>query len=94
MNPSYIKELCAKHFSVSIEDIEGHCRKRKIVKARQAAMFLMKRFTNNSFEYIGSLFSGREHTTVIWSIKVVKNSIDCKDDYLYNDIPVLEELVK
>lgn len=87
---SFIKELCCRHFNVSAEQIEGNCRNRQIVRARQAAIFLMKRFTDYSHKKIGDHFSGRDHTTICHSIQVVNNSIYCKDDYLYKDIQILE----
>ena len=46
-------------------------RSRYLVRPRQIAMYLSKNLTSKSLPDIGREFSGRDHTTVIHSIKTI-----------------------
>lgn len=71
-----IAKLVADHFEVPIETLSSKTRKRKVVIARQLSMYLAKNFTDNSLQNIGNNFGGKDHSTVIYSIKTVKDLID------------------
>lgn len=47
----------------------GRRRVREIVFPRQEAMLLSRRLTAHSTTVIGKHFGGRDHTTVLWSLK-------------------------
>ncbi|MCY4513418.1 MAG: chromosomal replication initiator protein DnaA [Bdellovibrionales bacterium] len=70
--PEEIQKKVAKSFSVCIEDLQGKSRTKNIVTARQTAMFLIKTLLRKSLNDVGRLFGGRDHTTVINSLKKVK----------------------
>jgi chromosomal replication initiation ATPase DnaA len=53
-------------------------RTRDIVKPRQIGMFLSKHMTNRSLPEIGRTFGGRDHTTVLHSVRKVEELI--RDD--------------
>jgi hypothetical protein len=52
----------------------------EIVKVRQVSMFFLREFTRLSLNQIGGLF-GRDHATVLHSIKQVHNHCDTEKDY-------------
>lgn len=56
-------------------------RKREIVNARQIAMYFLKSFTHFSLKSIGDYFGGRDHTTVIHSLKTVNDLMYSDPDY-------------
>lgn len=62
----------AKTFNVSAEDIRSKKRATEVAEARQIAMYVLRETTQLSQKAIGSEFSGRDHTTVIYSISEVK----------------------
>lgn len=70
--PEEIQKQVAKAFSVCVEDLQGKTRTKNIVTARQTAMFLTKTLLRKSLNDVGRLFGGRDHTTVINSLKKVK----------------------
>ena len=70
--PENIQEQVAKAFRISIEDLKGKDRTKNIVVARQTAMFLIKTLLRKSLNDIGYLFGGRDHSTVINSLKKVE----------------------
>lgn len=76
-----IKSVVSLYFSISVEDIEGGKRSQDYTIPRQIAMFLIREFTNLSLPQIGSLFGGRDHTTVLYSIDKIKRELK-KDENL------------
>ena len=78
-----IKKLVAEHFELPIEKLQGKTRKRQVVIARQLSMYLAKNFTNSSLKTIGLNFGGKDHSTVIYSIKAVQDLIDT--DTIFRD---------
>jgi chromosomal replication initiator protein len=74
------------YYGVSIEDIKGKCRKRRIVKPRQVIMFLLRTKARMVLSDIGEVMN-RDHTTVIHSITCIQNDITHPyDDSLEKDL--------
>jgi chromosomal replication initiator protein len=69
-----IKKLICKHFSISIGDIVSSSRKQSIVRPRQMAMYLSRRFTDSPLQDIGRSFN-RYHATALHSINSVEKEL-------------------
>ncbi|MDD9304270.1 MAG: chromosomal replication initiator protein DnaA [Desulfobacter sp.] len=69
-----IKRLVCDEFSITEQDIVSKSRKRRIVKPRQVAMFLSKRYTDQPIKKIGSSFK-RYHATAIYSVNAVEKEL-------------------
>ena len=65
----------AKYYSLTVEDLKGQRRTRNTALARQISMFLIRKLTNLSLKDIGDLYEGRDHTTVLSSIRRIENEI-------------------
>jgi len=67
-------------FGVRTADLQSQRRTRTVTLPRQVAMFLCKRHTQKTLAEIGGFFGGRDHTTVLHSIRKieedVKNQLD------------------
>ncbi len=87
-----IKNLVASHYQLSVEELHSKSRKRKIVVARQVSMYLARKTTPHSLESIGKNFGGKDHSTVVHSIKQVKNQIGI-DQYFKEEVQKLEKEV-
>ena len=70
-----IIEETAKFYMLSPEDVKGQSRMRDTVLARQIAMFLIRKLTNLSLKDTGKLFEGRDHSTVLSSIKSIEKKV-------------------
>ncbi|HFA49407.1 MAG TPA: chromosomal replication initiator protein DnaA [Bacteroidetes bacterium] len=89
----FIKSLVADHFKVPVEKLGGKTRKRQFVIARQLSMYLAKHLTDKSLKAIGQMFGGRDHSTVIYSIKTVQDLMET--DLIFKDtVSVLEKKIK
>ncbi len=70
-----IQEAVARHYSVSIDDLVGEKRTKRIVVPRQVAMYLSRELTDSSLPAIGRAFGGRDHTTVIYAVQKVTTQL-------------------
>lgn len=74
-----IQEFIAKKYDIKTSDIISKNNSKKIVLPRQIAMYICKNITNHSYVEIGNQFGGKDHSTVIYSIKKVEGML--KKDY-------------
>ena len=89
----FIKNLVADHFNVPVEKLGGKTRKRQFVIARQLSMYLAKHLTDKSLKAIGEMFGGRDHSTVIYSIKTVQDLMET--DLVFKDtVAELEKKIR
>ncbi|MGY5766101.1 chromosomal replication initiator protein DnaA [Brachybacterium sp. DNPG3] len=61
----------ATYFGLSVEEITGSGRSRRLVSARQIAMYLCRELTDMPLIRIGEEFGGRDHTTVMHANKKI-----------------------
>ena len=71
--PENIIRETAKYYSLKEEDLRGQSRSKNTAMARQVAMHLMRQLTNLSLKDIGEQFEGRNHATVLSSIRKVED---------------------
>jgi ATPase involved in DNA replication initiation len=79
----FLDRLIAKAsviFELRKEQIMSKSRKREIVMARQAVMYVARKRLSNKLEYIAKYF-GKNHGTVIHACKQVENLTEFDDDY-------------
>lgn len=69
-----IGELVSGQFKVSLEDLRSRSRKRSITFPRQVAMYLSRKYTEESLADIGRAFN-RDHSTVLHAIKAVTGQV-------------------
>jgi len=76
-----IIEEAAKYYMLTPEDLKGQRRTRDTALSRQIAMFLIRKLTNLSLKDIGMLFEGRDHSTVLSSIRRIETNIEESPDF-------------
>lgn len=88
-----ILKLVSKHFKVPRNDLLSSRRSRDVVRPRQIAMYLAKSLTSRSLPEIGRRFGGRDHTTVLHSVRKVEQMM--KDDgELQQEIELLKRMLE
>ena len=70
----FIKELVCKQYNISLEEIISPSRKRAIVRPRQVAIYLARKYTDQPLQAIGKSFN-RYHGTAVHSIAAVEKGI-------------------
>ena len=93
INIDMILKEVSTHFSVNISDIKSEKRVRSIMLPRQVAMYLARKMTDLSLVGIGEKFGGRDHATIIHSIKKIENEIKLKRE-LKSTVEKIEQRLK
>jgi chromosomal replication initiator protein len=76
--PAEIMSTVANFYGISQEDLSGSSRIQAIAQARQIAMYLCREQTSLSLPKIGQLFGGRDHTTVMYACRKVREDMNRK----------------
>ncbi len=71
----HIVEAVTRHYDVKLSDLQSKRRHKSITEPRQVCMWLARKRTRFSLQEIGGHFGGRDHTTVMHSIKTVENRL-------------------
>ena len=71
-----IIQSVADYFDLPIEELTSKKRDRKVVLARQIAMYLMREETNYSFTQIGKFLGNRSYVTTAHGYEKIGNKID------------------
>lgn len=83
-----IKKLVADEFGVSVDSLVSKSRKKIIVRPRQIAIFLSRKYTDQPLQKIGKSFN-RYHATAIHAIKAVEDGIKSKNS-TFKQVEILE----
>jgi chromosomal replication initiator protein len=87
-----IKEV-GSFFSIKPSDMKSVKRVRSIILPRQVAMYLSRRLTDLSLASIGEKFGGKDHATIIHSIRKIEEEMKIKKD-LRESVERIEEKIK
>jgi chromosomal replication initiator protein len=88
-----ILRIVSRHYKVPRNDLLSSRRSRDVVRPRQIAMYLAKALTSRSLPEIGRRFGGRDHTTVLHSVRKVEQMM--KDDgELCQEIELLKRMLE
>jgi chromosomal replication initiator protein len=80
MTPSEILSAVAHATGYTIDEINAKRRgKDEVVAVKQLYCYIAKKVTTASLTEIGMTLNGKDHTTVIHSIRVISDFIDVKD---------------
>lgn len=76
-----VLELVAARFDLRAGDIAGKRRHRQVALARQTVLLLCRRLTNHSLDSLGAMVGGRDHSTVLYSIRQAEERAAEDQDY-------------
>ena len=85
LTPETIRDAVARRWKVRPETLTSKRRTKDLTVPRQVAMYLIKEILNTPLMRIGEVFGGRDHSTVIHSIRKVEREIH-EDSRLRRDI--------
>jgi len=87
-----IKKFICDEFSISEKEIISASRQQRIVKPRQIAIFLSKKYTDHSIKTIGASFN-RYHATAIYAINAIEKELKQKT-VLFEQINYLSKKIE
>ncbi|MDR2018162.1 MAG: chromosomal replication initiator protein DnaA [Syntrophobacterales bacterium] len=88
-----IIENVASYFSIKISELKSERRIRSLILPRQIAIYLSRKLTDSSLVSIGEKFGGKDHATVLHSIRKIEAEIKIKKE-LKNAVENLESRIK
>jgi len=65
ITPKHLIQTVASYFDVSVTDMLGRCREKRLAFPRQIIMYLMREELRSSYPTIGAELGGRDHTTAM-----------------------------
>ena len=71
-----IIEIVSQEYAIPVSEMKARKKKQEIVDARQKAMFLIKDILDLNLTTIGGLFGGKDHSTVISSIRKIESRME------------------
>jgi chromosomal replication initiator protein len=66
-----IQKLVADHFKIKVSELKSEKRLKALVVPRQIAIYLCRDLTKASYPEIGDKFGGKDHSTIIHSVKKI-----------------------
>ncbi len=87
-----LQQIICSTYNISIEDLKGKKRNSEIAVPRQIAMFIARKYINESFPKIGSDFGGKDHTTVMHSVNKIENEIKTNKDLQNQIMKIVEKI--
>ncbi|MBQ8600255.1 MAG: chromosomal replication initiator protein DnaA [Clostridia bacterium] len=75
ITPASIIDHVARYFNISVEQLLSNKKTSEIVFPRQMAMYIIRETTNLSLPEIGKEIGGKNHTTVLYSIRKLEDAM-------------------
>ncbi|ANA41545.1 chromosomal replication initiation protein DnaA [Geobacter anodireducens] len=85
-----IQKFVAEHFALKVADLKSDKRLKALVIPRQIAIYLCRDLTKSSYPEIGERFGGKDHSTIIHSVKKVEKLLS-QDFELRNTVDTLRK---
>lgn len=79
-----------KIYNIDPEEMRSQRRTANISQARKVAIYVIQEVTGMSYESIGQEFNGRDHSTVVYTIKSVKEEMERDSSYR----AIVEDIIK
>ncbi|MBQ0051039.1 MAG: chromosomal replication initiator protein DnaA [Treponema sp.] len=93
INIDVIQKVVCDYYNVSIADIKSSKREKRIAVPRHIAIYLGRKLTEYSLTDLGEEFGGRDHTTVMSSLKKIEDLLKT-DSSMGDTIKILERQIK
>jgi chromosomal replication initiator protein len=91
-SPERIQESIAAGWRVRPESLAAKTRTRTVTEARHVAMYAMRKMLEMPLTEIGRCFGGRDHSTVLYSIRKVERRIELDPDFRVRVRRAMQEL--
>jgi chromosomal replication initiator protein len=87
-----IQRISSTFFNISLSDLLSSKKGKSFSYPRQLAMYLSRNLLNSSYKEIGAAFGNRDHSTVIYAVKRIRQQKESNQQIL-NDINKIQTLL-
>lgn len=91
--PPQILDAVARHFGVTVEELQGKARHKQIVAPRHLAMYLLREDARLSYPQIGAMLGGRDHTSVLHGCRAIGLDVE-RHGQATNDARAVRDLLR
>ncbi|WP_338964680.1 MULTISPECIES: chromosomal replication initiator protein DnaA [unclassified Spiroplasma] len=81
ITPKKIKQIVADNYNITVKAMVSKSRVSNVMQARQLAMYFCRTLLDDPFTRIGTEFGGKDHTTVMNSVKKVESQIATNKEF-------------
>ncbi len=92
-SPSNILNYVCKYSEITLEEIQSATRTSKIARARQKAVFLIRKHTGISYIQIAKLLGNKDHSSIIYAENQAKKLLKEESEF-ESDIATIEKQLK
>ena len=89
-----ILSVVAAYFKLDVDSLLSSSKKKEIVLARQICWYLMRDKYNLTWQKIGDIFNGKDHSTVSYGYQIIENGIKTDDSIKKNVENIIRKLGK
>lgn len=89
----HVIQKISEYYSIDEAAMYAKTRRREVVKPRQIIMFILREDFHMSYPAIGSVFGGRDHTTVIHACEKIKGDMHA-DEVFKNQVDEIRGMLK
>lgn len=89
----YIMSVVGKKYGYTSKEIKSDKRDQRLIEARQISMYIARTLLGDTYQKIGKHFGGKDHTTVIYSIRKIEKIIVRNKD-MHNTVTELANMCK
>lgn len=90
ITPRYLIDIVITYYDISMEELLGKSRERRLAFPRQVVMYLLREEAKCSYPSIGDQMGGRDHTTAMHACEKIGDLVK-SDDQLKRDLTVIRE---
>ena len=92
VTPRELMNVVAEYFDITIEELVGKSREKRLAFPRQIIMYIMREDMSFSYPSIGQELGGRDHTTAMHAYSKIKRCAE-SDEKLRHDIEIIKQRV-
>ncbi len=93
LNEQRIISVVADYYNLTVSQLTGRGRPGNVTTPRHICWYLIKTMLNTSYEKIGYIFGGKDHSTVMSGVRKVENELKT-NSLLQNAIDDIKKLLK
>lgn len=95
LHETWIREAVVAAFKIDWLEIKSSSRFQNVTTARYAYCYLVRSFLNYSYQSIGAILNGRDHTTIMKAVSVTQNLLDVDDQLMAPKLNgIIDQLTK
>jgi chromosomal replication initiator protein len=92
ITPRVLLEVVTMYFDITMDEILGKSRERRLAFPRQVAMYLLREEAKCSYPSIGDQVGGRDHTTAMHACEKITEMLK-QDEQLKRDLIIIREKI-